>query len=206
MKHIVKSHAPADFENWKASHPDATFKSLGFSSAGVAKTALRQSLIAEQGGLCCYCEIRIDNGDFHIEHFRPKGQFPELQLDYSNMHACCRREAVGGESECCGHKKKDEFSPDLVSPLEPDCASHFIYNVHDGGIEGTDLRGRKTIEMLNLNSALLRLSRRSLIEEFEDLSDDDYAAEIARHLSPDSCPQGEFFSAIEYLHRKGLLH
>lgn len=210
MKRIFKNAEPTDFSNWKASHADATYGDLNrdrlFPGALRAKRALRASLLSEQKGLCCYCESKIVGNDFHVEHFKPKDstQFPHLQLEYSNLHASCHAEAIGGDEECCGHNKKNEFSDDLISPLEADCDSHFGYNTQ-GEIMGLDNKGMETIRILHLDSTLLNKSRKSLIEYFEDLEEEEYEDEIARHLDKTGTALGEYFTTIEYLHRRNLL-
>lgn len=211
MKYIEKSEEPAEFSKWKSDYPTATYTDLGrdglFPGAQRARWSLREALLNEQKGLCCYCESLIADGDFHIEHFRPKDpdQFPELQLAYENLHACCRRQRCGGDDEHCGHKKANSFSVNLVSPLDPGCSSHFEYDM-TGAIIGSDNDGVETVSLLRLDSALLTSSRKRLIEYFEDLDNDEYEEEIRRHLDPNAYPLGEFFTTIEYLHNRCLLH
>ena len=210
MKRILKNAEPTEFAQWKANYPAARYVDLGnersFPGATVAKRTLRASLKSEQKGLCCYCESKIVSNDFHIEHFRPKdpAQFPNLQLEYNNLHASCHAEPIGGTDECCGHNKKNEFNNDLKSPLEIDCESHFEYNAM-GEITGIDKKGQETIRILHLDSTLLNASRKSLIEYFENLEDDDYDEEIARHLDETGASLGEYFTAIDFLHSKNLL-
>lgn len=156
MKRIFKNAEPLDFANWKSAHPAATYADLRddvhFPGANNARRALRASLVSEQKGLCCYCESKIADGNFHVEHFRPKDitKFPHLQLDYSNLHASCHIEPIGGADECCGHNKKNEFSSDLISPLDSDCESHFGYNAM-GEIIGIDKLARivHTVESIS---------------------------------------------------------
>lgn len=207
MKHIAKTAEPETFTQWKADNPLACFKDMHATPDGRnAKNHLRQSLVVEQHHLCCYCESLITDGDFHIEHFRPKApdKFPHLQLEYSNLHACCHKEPTGSTDECCGHKKKDEFHPDLISPLETDCSTHFTYTA-DGKIIAADERGRLTIDMLNLNSAQLCDSRKSLIDFFLAIDEDEIDHEIALHLDTGSPVFGEFFTTIQYLAQTGTL-
>ena len=210
MKHIIKNPEPAPFSAWKSNFPTAKFTDMGnerlFRGGATAKRALRCSLLDEQGGLCCYCESRIAEPDFHIEHFRPKDTslFPHLQLDYINLHACCRAMPIGEPDDCCGHKKKNIFHEDLVSPLESDCATHFAYDMM-GGISSTDARGATSIAILNLDSGALRRSRRGLIEYFESLPEDELEEEINLHLAPNHNPLGEFYTTIYYLQANHLL-
>lgn len=211
MKPITKLAEPTELTDWKLAFPSAKYTDLSnersFPGAIKAKSVLRKSLFSEQKGLCCYCECRLSGNDFHIEHFKPKGNplFAHLQLEYTNLHASCRAQAIGGEDECCGHKKKDQFSANLISPLDIDCDSHFEYNLA-GNIIGIDSQGLETVSMLNLDSGLLRSARKSLIEYFEALSDEEYQDEINIHLSDSANPAGEFFTTIQYLHNKNQLH
>lgn len=215
MKHIVKQAEPAPFSIWKSTYPHAEYEDLRnegcFPGAKTARIALRNSLLAEQHGLCCYCETRIDNGDFHVEHFKPKDRhrtpsFRPFQLVYDNLHASCRSVPGGVPEEYCGHKKSNFFDTQLVSPLETDCADHFKFDI-DGHISGVDTRGRLTVTTLNLDCRQLVISRKYIIEDFEDLEDDaDYETEIERHLDLTASVYGEFFSAIKYLHEAGKLH
>lgn len=209
MKHIIKFSEPVEFTTWKSAHPDATYAALSsphYPDSRRIKSVLRKSLCEEQHGLCCYCERRIISGDYHIEHFRPKAhdKFPHLQLEYTNLHASCHREPSGGKDECCGHKKKDEFDIALISPLESDCSIHFSFGF-DGSIKGEDERGEKTIKMLNLNSSLLRDSRKNLIDYFIDLKEEELSSEISSHLNLSHALHGEYYTMIKYLHQKGLL-
>ncbi|MBD5293249.1 MAG: TIGR02646 family protein [Bacteroides sp.] len=211
MKHIIKHPEPQEFIHWKTRFPAATYADLRqeqqFSGATKALLTLRDSLASEQGYLCCYCESLIDNGNFHIEHFRPKcvGKFPHLQLTYNNLLACCHKTPIGGTDECCGHKKSNIFDNDLISPLSSDCESHFQYNMA-GKVLSTDGSGKKTITLLNLNSTLLIRKRKDLIEYFEDLEEEEYDKEVIKHLNSSNCPLGEFYTTIKYLHNQRLLH
>ena len=54
------------------------------------KSIIRDSLIAEQHGLCAYCMRRIENNsDMTIEHWRPVEQNLDGAMEYSNMLGVC---------------------------------------------------------------------------------------------------------------------
>lgn len=163
---------------------------------------MKNSLLAEQKYLCCYCECRISDANSHIEHFRPKDstRFPELQLTYDNLLASCTKQPTGSPDEHCGHHKGNFYSEDLVSPLETDCSDHFAYKM-DGTIVGCDLRGQVTVEKLHLDSTLLNNQRKRLIDDFLDMDDEDeLQTELAAHLDETSTMLNEFFTMVEYLH------
>lgn len=204
MKYIQKNNEPQWFKDWKADNPNATYADLVSSRKA---HSLRQSLVEEQHYICCYCECLIDAETSHNEHFKPKGNllYRSLQLDYNNIFASCKREADGDPETHCGHKKSDSFDVQLVSPMEPNCSTHFKYDLN-GQIFETDDRGKLTIEMLKLDSALLNASRKSLIDHFiYDVDPDNLDQEIANHLDVNREYYGEFYTTIEYLNSHGLL-
>lgn len=199
MKHITKHTEPASFTAWKLNNPTATYKE-DLKQERAIKQELKKSLIDEQHGLCCYCECTITKDTSHIEHFKPKGNplYSNLQLDYNNLHASCGFNRSGKPEEHCGHKKYDEFVPELISPLEPDCSTHFAYTLF-GEIKHTTNRGKITIELLNLNSELLKEKRRNLIDFFLSLDDSDFDFEVNDHLDTSKPIFGQFYTMIEYL-------
>lgn len=206
MRHISKHTEPSSFTVWKSKNPTATYKDdLGRERK--IKQELKDSLTKEQHYLCCYCECRITDPTSHIEHFKPKGDpaYSHLQLEYSNLFVSCGRDRRGTSEEHCGHKKYDTYTPELLSPLEPDCSVHFKYNLF-GEIEYTTERGKSTIKILNLNSALLKAKRKNLIDYFlNDINDTELESELNSHLDATKIKFGEFYTMIEYFVKNKIL-
>ena len=98
MRHIEKpreSEAPEAFKAWKLRHPNSKY--YRFKDARI-KRIVKNSLIARQKYLCCYCESRIDENNSHIEHIEPQmGGLSENSMDYSNMAASCIRDPKKNE-------------------------------------------------------------------------------------------------------------
>lgn len=198
MKYINKATEPQEFTDWKLAKPNAVYNDL----INPEKAILKDSLLKEQKNICCYCECRIYSGDSHVEHFKPKGmfKFPQLQLEYLNLHASCMKTPLANVDNRCGHKKENYFSVNLISPLETDCHTHFTYTLN-GEIKSTNTKGQDTITILNLDSSLLRAQRNSLIDYFiSDVNDEERTNEITNHLSGNNQNTGEFHTMIEYLH------
>lgn len=84
MKSIIKQDEPQEFINWKAMAND-DWKPVYDDMGSAIKNVLKQSLMAEQGYICCYCERRLTDDDSHIEHLRPQSEFDEHSLDYANL-------------------------------------------------------------------------------------------------------------------------
>jgi uncharacterized protein (TIGR02646 family) len=77
------------------------------------KDELRQALVTEQRGICCYCMSRIHNGHdtMRIEHWKPQSHFQSEELNYHNLLGAC----LGGDGlprklqHCDRRKGEDEI-------------------------------------------------------------------------------------------------
>lgn len=171
MKHIIKFDEPEDLKEYKRLE-GACYRDLSKN----VKDNLRETLRQEQGGLCCYCERKLD-GKTVIEHIKPKDDrfFPELQLEYTNLLLSCD----GGESERRKHDRRENRSYPLfcdanknnniipISPLDEDCEEMFAYG-EDGEILGVTKEAEETIGVLNLRVPFLNHQRKALIESIKN--------------------------------------
>lgn len=96
------------------------------------KEAIRQSLLAEQHGLCAYCMKRMENNERHttIEHWSPLSKDKDNALDYRNFLAVCKGGAdVSGEARkrilCCDASKGN--AEVVIDPLDREMMSHIVY-------------------------------------------------------------------------------
>ena len=85
-----------------------------------AKDELRNSLVSEQRGLCCYCmgRIRPESESMKIEHWRCQEHYRDEELNYGNLLGAC----LGGHGrppklQHCDTKKGD--SDLLWNPGDP---------------------------------------------------------------------------------------
>lgn len=180
MKHVIKGAAPAIFDAWKAmANEDWVPTYAGLQNP--EKLALQKSLLAEQGGVCCYCGREISEVDSHIEHFRPQTEHEDLALDYSNIFASCIRETSPGAPLHCGHAKGDECDEEtLISPLEPDCEARFLYTL-SGEIsprDPTDAQAKYMQELVKLDIPFLRNRREEVLKRTFDVDFLDSATEL----------------------------
>lgn len=174
VKYIKKNVPPRSLEEYKKTEK-ASFKDLDKNHTSI-KRELKNSLIMEQGGICCYCGTRIEQMGSVIEHFMPKADdcFPELQLEYSNLLASCR----GGQNDretnkkfplCCDAKKRNRVIG--ISPTDPKCESYFKYD-NDGNIYGVTTEAKNAIEILGLNNEVQKNRRKAAIEAYINLPED----------------------------------
>lgn len=133
-----------------------------------SKKQLVQTLLEEQGFLCCYCNRSFDlqakteeQAEFpiEVEHISPIEYEPKRALDYSNLMASCsegrkekrnenmnekRRRSIG---LTCNAARKSMHLP--ITPQQPDCESRILYG-ENGDVFGADEEATTTINLLNL--------------------------------------------------------
>ena len=174
MRGSAKGKEPESLSTWKADQQDACIEPRYDDLAGDPKQSSRLALSKEQTGQCVYCGRGLEleeHGRYHIEHFRPRKKYPELQLDYSNLFLSCGpRQQQAGLQPTCGNRKEDWFDEDChVEPSpEEDCQLQFVL-ASSGRIKADDsLEADQMIKVLNLNHCELIAERSKLIEYLVD--------------------------------------
>jgi uncharacterized protein (TIGR02646 family) len=135
----------ADNTEWESARGWVGFKPV--------HTALRR--MAGKRLRCMYC---VDSAAPQVEHFKPKGKYPNDTFDWSNLLLAC--------SGCNGHKWEHfpldvHGHPLLIDPSTENPWDHLLYIHKTGYITGgKSPKGIKTVEILNLGS----ISREELTE------------------------------------------
>ena len=129
------------------------------------KDALRDALVSEQRGLCCYCMGRIRNDEMKVEHWKCQSRYPSEQLNYRNLLAACLgEEGKPRDLQHCDTRKGDD---DLK--WNPADSSHSIetrirYEA-DGAIRSDDSRfDAELTQVLNLNHPMLKNIRQGVLD------------------------------------------
>lgn len=88
MRQIIKKREPRSLTEHRASS-HADYENYA------DKQGLREAIVRDQGGICCYCMQRIkpDERRMKIEHWAAQDTNPERQLDYRNLLGAC----LGGQ-------------------------------------------------------------------------------------------------------------
>ena len=211
MKYITKGDAPASLENYKQ-EDNASFDAM-YKRQDV-KIELRNSLIAEQGGLCCYCGGRI-KADItsKIEHLLPRSKYKDLQLEYSNLLCSCD----GGEGERKGKTKSEKKNYPLhsdakkqdkiieITPLDKNCEQQFAYD-EEGNIYGLSIEAWNTIKILGLDCKTLNNRRRSAIRPYLDQNETNWDAVIQRLSEKHDGKYLPYCFAVTYYIKNNLLN
>ncbi len=134
------------------------------------KDDLRESLVLEQRGICCYClqRIRPRSTAMKIEHWQCQARYPHRQLDYSNLlGACLGCQDQEPERHHCDTRKGDR---DLTyNPADPnhDVESKLAF-LGDGTLQSTETTFDQEInEVLNLNEGILKKNRKALLDSIK---------------------------------------
>ena len=154
----------------KGSEPDSLrrYRATGGTYADFRdpeKQKLRESLVTEQRGLCCYCMCRIsaDSNAMKIEHWQSQPRFPAQQLVYANLLAAC----LGGQGHADRHCDTLKGNRDLMfnpaNPL-PKIESLIGYGL-DGTISSQNTEFSSQLEdILGLNIPKLVNSRKGTLD------------------------------------------
>lgn len=106
---------------------------------------------------CVYCTIHEGEfggfHSFHIEHFKPKSKFPELEMEYTNLlYACWKCNSFKGEDWPSDNPLRS--GKGYLDPCVYDYEKCFTLN-NDGSIIGEIKVARYMIERMHLNCHFL---------------------------------------------------
>lgn len=144
--------------------------------AGMTGSRSLQIIADHCMGQCIYCaisEARFGGiRNFHIEHFRPKAKFSELENDINNLYLAC---AICNVLKCDDWPAEPTTDHSIAAYPDPSVADYnsiFEVSSDSYGASSTTIAGTYLVERLLLNRAQLILERRllvmtQLLEEFE---------------------------------------
>jgi uncharacterized protein (TIGR02646 family) len=163
MRTIQKGQEPATLTQHRQ-QPHADYDNY------TDKAGLRKSLVAEQRGVCCYCQSRIrpTPEGMKIEHWQCQAGHPARQLDFSNLLGACL--GGHGSSERYQHCDSRKGNSDLCfSVCDP---AHRIERklrfLGNGKINSEDLAIEGAINsVLNLNLPRLVSNRKAVLDAFQ---------------------------------------
>ena len=171
MKCIHKGPPPRELQEWFDGQPveDGQRINCGYNDMpSNVKNAVKERLLDEQGGLCCYTGVWIASENSHIEHLKPQKLCTDHEaVAYTNLLAAY----PGAPADRCpfGARAKGDWYDEhlLVSPLHQRCETQFRFD-QSGGIasrDGKDAAALETLEHLCLNHSSLSEMRRGAIDE-----------------------------------------
>jgi len=162
MRAIAKGTEPRSLAQHRAT-PHASYANYA------AKSELRDSLVAEQRGLCCYCLSRIRIDAMKIEHWHSQSEHQGEELDYGNLLGAC----FGNEGQPKKHQHCDTRKGETPISRNPANPMHRIADLirfeSDGRISSDDETFDDELNrVLNLNEAFLKANRKATLDAFKD--------------------------------------
>ena len=161
MRTIWKGKEPASLTKHRKT-PYSYYDNLSVA----AKNELRNTLVREQRGLCCYCMSRIhpDRQSMKIEHWQSRRYHQSEQLNFRNLIGAC----LGGEGQRDSQQHCDTKKDDKALKWNPAEPAHRIESRvrfdSDGTIRAGDAKfDHQLDDVLGLNVARLRNNRQSVI-------------------------------------------
>jgi uncharacterized protein (TIGR02646 family) len=194
MRTILKGAEPKSLLAYRKSG-DASYE--GYQD----KQDVRDQLVREQRGLCCYCQSRIyaNAAGMKIEHWQSQSppKFPQRQLDYTNMLGACLGGQKNGEKSPrdkhhCDTLKGDAdlcfCLTDSAHPIE-----RHLQFLGDGRIQSRIPEIQRDIdEVLRLNLSHLQENRRAVLRAFQQRLIHGKQLDVSKELSKwDGTQQGE---------------
>ncbi|MEO0043252.1 MAG: hypothetical protein RL329_2700 [Bacteroidota bacterium] len=184
MRYIDKSHRCIVFDKFVKIKVLASLKWKSFGRAkldGVrVKSALHLHLWSVQKGLCAYCEQEIpakmesdDDTKSHLEHIRPKADFPDLTYQFENLIISCEGFNLfitdAKKGQFCGHVKDNSYDDAIfLNPTENQGITNYFRFDSEGQIEPNPLKtvseqnqARYMIETLGLDNPVLNEMRKN---------------------------------------------
>jgi len=138
------------------------------------KSTLRESLVHEQRGICCYCLCRIGPGEagivprMKIAHWHSRDLHPDEQLAYQNLLGACMGNQGRSPSE--QHCDTRQGNKDIKwNPANPEHRIEArIRYLANGTIESNDEEFDQQInDVLNLNASFIRTNRKNVLDGFQ---------------------------------------
>jgi len=205
MKKVNKTVViPTELKAYFANNPQEKWENFK-NECQTGYTEVISQLKKEQGGICCYCEIdfyddRKIKDDFRVEHFHPKSDRSNLDINWnliwSNLLGCCnggsekyilqgKRFIEGNEHRHCDILKGEHNWDDIIlNPLDIPAFPPIFHisangkmsvmeeNCNQCNINRQKAKNCLDEKKLNLNAPKLREWRESLIDNLRNEIDE----------------------------------
>jgi hypothetical protein len=105
---------------------------------------IKECLLSLSHDKCAYCEcdLKEESKYMEVEHFEDKDSYPDKVLDWDNLLPSCKR--------CNGSKSThDVIAEPIINPFKEEPSIHIYFRLYR--MKEKDTKGRKTIDVVNLN-------------------------------------------------------
>jgi uncharacterized protein (TIGR02646 family) len=176
MKHVAPNQPPTELIRWIAQCRSASIE-IDYDTVGQVeidgekrdvKAAIKRQRLVDQGYICPYTLVRIDEASCHIEHIKPRAVSKaegrrEETLDYGNLVACFPAKGSDKTYGCGAPLREDKLL--ALSPRDPRCEVVARYQ-STGRVEaaaGWELVAHTLDTLLGLNCIWLSERRKAAL-------------------------------------------
>ena len=128
---------------------------------------IKDTLLRMSHDKCCYCECNVVAGGSYmeVEHFHPKGRYPDEVVDWDNLLPSCKK---------CNTQKgeHDTIAEPIINPAVDRPQDHLKIRV---GVrfKAKDYIGAGTIDVLDLNNQVKHATpRHKIVQKIENKIED----------------------------------
>lgn len=144
-----------------------TAKYIESESAVWNESYIKNSLLRMSHNKCCYCECNVVAGGSYmeVEHFHPKGLYPEEVVDWDNLLPSCKK---------CNTQKgeHDTIAEPIINPAVDRPQDHLKIRVGVRFKPKDDI-GTDTIAVLDLNNQVKHATpRHKIVQKIENKIED----------------------------------
>lgn len=143
MIKLERGSAPTELNDRKRTELTEAFKNNGKERVW-DQTYIRSALLSVSNAKCAYCESKLDEESkyMEVEHFYPKGTYPHLVVEWTNLLPSCKH--------CNTHKSDHDVGKEpIIDPSVTDPRKHLIFSNYR--FKGRDDIGRQTEAVVGLN-------------------------------------------------------
>jgi uncharacterized protein (TIGR02646 family) len=175
MKKITKGEAPQALVVYATTTPGASYSGYVDKDLVSGKDKpLKNSILEEQGFICCYCNRAIGIDSMSVEHFIPQKRASDSELsdethknnelNYDNLLGSCN----SGIRNCSGIRGNKKLT---INPTLESCES--IVKFYNNGIaySENDVQNNEIENILKLNDKSLPASRAVVVKYAKDRVD-----------------------------------
>jgi uncharacterized protein (TIGR02646 family) len=176
MRYISDNHPPEELILWfreqrkvglNLRYDDLTPVVIDGERRDVRQAIIQQRL-KDQGYLCAYTMLRVEEASCHVEHIYPRSRSyaegnPELSVDYMNMVACYPLQEPRNKRGKCPFGAEARGDKLLgLHPLDPTCEQRLRYK-STGEAVATIATDSDTHRIIDAEGELLRLNHPKLV-------------------------------------------
>jgi len=156
---------PAFFSDYLKNKKPVVWNDLDTETNTQLRTHIKTT---EQHNVDAYTQQKLNAKIEHIDHYKKRALFPKLCFDYNNLFVANRNDEYGASYKDKKIKQADYDS--IYNPALHKDKFEFSYDGSISPLNKNDDKAKRTIEMFNLDCSVLKMRRRDVFVEANNMS------------------------------------